>query len=85
MTRDDKPDKDDDIPVLRDIVRPGEESARAAPESAASDDHSPLSEEEIDAIASRIVERYSERLQTAIEQGIRNAIRVKQEPDRNPE
>lgn len=85
MTRDDKPDKDDDIPVLRNVVRPGHQRTRAAPESATSDDSSPLSEAEIDAIAGRIAERYSDRLQTAIEQGIRNAIRVKQKPDRNPE
>jgi len=85
MTRDTQAYNDDDIPVLRDVVRPGDQSAIATPESAPSSADMPLTEGEIDAIAHQVAERYSARLRDAMEQGIRNAIRVKQTPDRNPE
>lgn len=81
-TEDDNPD---DIPVLRDVVRPGRE--RPAPdagtaEAAAGDSAASLSDAEIEAIAQRIVEGYTERLEAAIERGIRRALEIKAEQGR---
>lgn len=68
---------DDDIPILDDVVRPGNGRGRKNnPEGRQS---STLTDEEIEAIAARVLERYSEALEKAIERAIRKALERKEE------
>ncbi len=79
-------DQDDDIPLLEDIVRPGQgEAARSDPRagpsqastSAAGREQLPLSDAEIEAIAARVVERHIGTIEQAVARAIRAAIRLK--------
>lgn len=68
---------DDDIPILNEVLRPGEgRPARRADESAANErrHESPLTDAEIEAIASRVIERHTERMREAVTRAIRQAI-----------
>lgn len=83
---------EDDIPVLRDLVRPGTRTANAPPEP-----HGPtteavgrtprgesdtvhataLSNTEIEAIAERVVERQTAKINAAVAQAIRQALELR--------
>lgn len=65
-------DQDDEIPLLEDIVRPG---SGASPKD---DQGRPtLTESEIEAIAARVVERHSARIEQAVARAIRAALDMK--------
>lgn len=68
----------DDIPELHDIVRPGAEGRGQQqddrPRTAA------LTENEIEAIAARVIERYSDQLEQAVARAITAALQVKHRP-----
>lgn len=69
---------DDDIPELHDIVRPG---AGASGQRQQGDARTPaLTEDEIEAIAARVIERYSEHLEQAIARAIAAALQAKGRP-----
>lgn len=62
----------DEIPVLDDIVRPGTGEAEQRQERTAG--AAALTDAEIEAIAARVVERYSEHLEQAITRAIAAAL-----------
>lgn len=65
----------DEIPVLHDIVRPGTgepDERQERTEGTAS-----LTESEIEAIATRVIERYSEHLEQAVARAIASALQAK--------
>jgi len=64
---------DDDIPVLDDVLRPGSNGRRAG-DSKQQDQSSGLSDEEIEAIARRVMDRYSAALERSIANAIRRAL-----------
>jgi len=74
--------EDEDVPTLRDLVRPGRQGARRgepAADPAASRQGVPptLSEAEIEAIAARVVERHAATLEVAIARAIRKAVELR--------
>ena len=88
-------DDEDDIPLLEDILRPGD-TPPAAPRStdtptepAAHQDHRPddpaLSDEEIEAIAHRVVERHAARIEEAVARAIRKALEIKANQSDSPD
>jgi len=76
-------DEDDNIPLLEDIVRPGnvepakgQRPSSTGPEKADQGDM-PVTQEEIEAIAARVVERHIDTIEQAVTRAIRTAIRLK--------
>ncbi|MEF8834142.1 MAG: hypothetical protein V5A42_04710 [Halofilum sp. (in: g-proteobacteria)] len=67
---------DDAIPLLEDVVRSGRE---ASPRRAAQDAPS-LSEDDIEAIAARVVERHTHQIEQAVARAIRQAL-AEQRPE----
>lgn len=67
-------DEDENIPILEDVLRPG--NARSGGEARQSTDPN-LTEAEIEAIASRVVERHTRRMEEAVNRAIRQAIDMK--------
>lgn len=68
----------DDIPELHDVVRPGAEGRGQQQDDrprAAS-----LTENEIEAIAARVIERYSDHLEQAVARAISAALEAKSRP-----
>jgi hypothetical protein len=65
-------DQDDDIPLLEDIVRPG-----SGPSPKDEQGRPTLTESEIEAIAARVVERHSARIEQAVARAIRTALDMK--------
>lgn len=64
---------DDDIPILDDIVRPGTNGRRANDQQ--EEQSAPaLTDEEIEAIAQRVMDRYSAALEKSIARAIRRAL-----------
>lgn len=63
---------DDDIPTLREVVRPGSEGGRTRANSNGGEPT--LSEQEIEAIARRVMDRYSEALEKSLTRAIRRAL-----------
>lgn len=89
---DNEGNKDDDIPLLEDIVRPGHGQAAASNASsegsgegptAARRDELPLSDAEIEAIAARVVERHIGTIEQAVARAIRAAVRLKSHHEQN--
>jgi hypothetical protein len=83
----------DQIPMLEDIVRPGSVDPGQIRDSASSDASGdsesqtdlgalPLSDAEIEAIATRVVERHIGNIEQAVARAIRTAIRIKNRPER---
>lgn len=72
-------DEDDDIPLLEDVLRPGDTGkAGPTPDTArSSSTDAPLSDAEIEAIASRVIERHTKRMEEAVSRAIRQAIDMK--------
>lgn len=63
-------DEDDSIPLLDDVVRPGNgQPARPRQETERA-----LSEAEIEAIAARVVERHAKTMEAAVARAIRAAL-----------
>jgi len=74
-------DDDDDIPLLDDILRPGNgPPKRGNPTSGAA-----LSREEIEAIAARVVEEYVPYIEAAIVRAIHSAMETTRESGEDPE
>ena len=79
-------DDEDDIPLLEDILRPGD-TPPAAPRSTSPPNEVPasndqpagptLTDEEIEAIAHRVVERHTARIEEAVARAIRKALEIK--------
>jgi len=71
--------EDDGIPILDEIVRPGNGSAPgSSPGRSSADNPAPtLSQAEIEAIANRVIERYSQEIELAIARAIREALQAK--------
>ncbi len=70
-----KPPDKQGIPVLNDVVRRGQDKAAQAPHQSAPQRQSTvLSEAEIEAIAARVVERHSKRIEEAVARAISKAI-----------
>ncbi len=63
--------EDDGIPLLEDVVRTGRETDRRG---AAQDDTPALSEDAIEAIAARVVERHTHEIEQAVARAIRQAL-----------
>ena len=64
-------DDDEDVPLLDDIVRPGNPAPK---------DHEgrvTLTEEEIEAIAARVVERHTGKIEAAVTRAIEAALDLK--------
>ncbi len=70
---------DDDIPTLDDVVRPGNGRGNGKRNNPERQQSPTLTDEEIEAIAARVMERYSEALEKAIERAIRRALERKEE------
>jgi len=70
-------DNDDDIPMLEDIVRPGNGNSRDPGATDGASRQPRLSEAEIEAISRRVVERYVAQIERAIARAIRSALQVK--------
>jgi len=72
-------DEDDDIPLLQAVLRPGDagNTSERAPNTPSRSADVPLSDAEIEAIASRVVERHTKRMEEAVARAIRQAIDVK--------
>lgn len=69
---------DDDIPELHDIVRP---AAGASGQRQQGDARTPaLTEDEIEAIAARVIERYSEHLEQAVARAIAAGLQARTRP-----
>lgn len=69
---------DDDIPILDDVVRPGNGRGGRKNDPQAQQQSSTLTDEDIEAIAARVMERYSEALEKAIGRAIRKALERKE-------
>ena len=71
-------DEDDNIPILEDVLRPGDASRAERNKSAtgAAADHT-LTDAEIEAIAARVIERHTQRMEEAVARAIRQAIDMK--------
>jgi len=71
---------DDDIPILDDVVRPGSNGRRSNdrrnPEQAPT-----LTDEEIEAIARRVMDRYGAALEKSIARAIRRALERKDDAE----
>lgn len=72
-------DEDENIPILEDVLRPGDASRASAARKAppATSDPGALTEAEIEAIAARVVERHTQRMEEAVARAIRQAIDMK--------
>lgn len=69
----DTPDHDDELPVLTDVVQPGRTAQ--TPQEEEQDTPPPaLSAEEIEAIARRVVERYTTAMEEAVARAIRSGL-----------
>jgi hypothetical protein len=75
----DMSDHEDDVPLLENILRPGDGPADKPPREAGGEqsDGPTLSAAEIDAIAHRVVERHNQRLEEAVARAIRKALEIK--------
>lgn len=62
---------DDGIPLLQDVVRAGRETT---PRRRGDQDPPSLSEDDIEAIAARVVERYVPHMEQAVARAIREAL-----------
>ncbi|MDZ7828259.1 MAG: hypothetical protein U5K33_01835 [Halofilum sp. (in: g-proteobacteria)] len=71
---------DDDIPILDDVVRPGSNGGRAN-DRRTSEHSTGLTDEEIEAIARRVMDRYSAALERSIANAIRRALDRKDDPE----
>lgn len=71
-------DEDENIPILEDVLRPGN-AARSGANSkqTQTSDEAGLTDAEIEAIASRVVERHTQRMEEAVARAIRQAIDMK--------
>ena len=79
-------DDEDDIPLLEDILRPGDTPPAAprstdprpqTPEPDDRQDGPTLTDAEIEAIAHRVVERHTARIEEAVARAIRKALEIK--------
>ena len=70
-------DEDDDIPLLDDIIRPGDGPAPKDDQGRPT-----LTRSEIEAIAARVVERNASRLEEAVARAISAALERKEEQQR---
>lgn len=68
----------DDIPELHDIVRAG--TGHAGQRQDNNPRTAPLTEREIEAIAARVIERYSDHLERAVARAITSALQVNSRP-----
>ena len=84
---------DDDLPVLREVLRPGDGPPARPDDRSAPDDsvsatarqrECPLTDDEIETIAARIVERHTARMQEAIVEAIRQAIDIRNREQAGP-
>lgn len=75
----DQDDEDDNIPLLEDVLRPGDpsRSANRHGSGSANPGDGSLSEAEIEAIAARVVERHTQRIEAAVARAIHQAIEMK--------
>lgn len=64
---------DEDIPTLDDVVRPGS-TGRRRNDAPPGSDPPILSDEEIEAITRRVVDRYTQALEKAITRAIKRAL-----------
>lgn len=74
---------DDNIPVLRDLVRPGrtKTASRAGIGDADGGPSSGLSKAEIEAIAARVIERHVAAMERSVERAIRKAQEFRRRGD----
>lgn len=70
---------DDDVPLLDDIVRPGN------PVPKDRDGNPTLTQEEIEAIAARVVERHTKRIEDAVARAIKAALELKTRQQGGPD
>ena len=74
-------DDDENIPILNDVLRPGDgaPASRSGEPSETDGEHtdSPLTATEIETIAHRAIEQHTEHLQAAITRAIHHAIDAK--------
>lgn len=65
-------DDDDDVPLLEDIIRPG-----AGPQPKDDRGRPTLTDDEVESIAARVVERHTARIEAAVARAIRTALDMK--------
>lgn len=70
-------DEDENIPILEDVLRPGNLARGGTNGETRQSIDSTLTDAEIEAIASRVVERHTQRMEEAVARAIRQAIDMK--------